>query len=59
MQVLESTYRELREQIAQMPVIDTHEHTKSERFRREGRQRPIELRVKVPREQPEPEPPQD
>ncbi len=43
MQVLESTYRELREQIAQMPVIDTHEHTKSERFRRESPFSPLDL----------------
>jgi|GEM_PF-3099130 len=32
---------------------------RSERFRREGRQRPMELRVKVPSEQTEPEPQQD
>jgi len=43
MQELKSTYRELRRQIAQVPVIDTHEHTKSERFRRESPFSPLDL----------------
>ncbi|HUU29352.1 MAG TPA: amidohydrolase family protein [archaeon] len=39
----DSVYRELREKIAGMRVIDTHEHTKSERFRREEPFSPLAL----------------
>jgi hypothetical protein len=47
------------EQVAPSSNLERFRAARSERFRLEGRQRPVELRVKVPSEQTEPESQQD
>ncbi|OGG06586.1 MAG: hypothetical protein A3F83_14435 [Candidatus Glassbacteria bacterium RIFCSPLOWO2_12_FULL_58_11] len=39
----DSLYNEIRQEIARLPIIDSHEHTKSERFRRESPFTPLAL----------------